>query len=802
MKKFGFWGAASLAALGFSQAAYAQDASATAEPAPQAETGSTGLQDIVVTARRSNESLQSVPVAVTALSGEFLERQNFNDATALPRLAPSLTIEKQPSSLSAATVYIRGIGNQEPSALSEQGVGIYLDGVYLARSAGAVFDLLDLERVEVLRGPQGTLFGRNTIGGALQLVSKKPTDDFHLTAKAGYGNFDEWYVRSRVDTGYIGNSPFKLSISAQHREADGFVNNTLTKGSQDPGAVKADTVAVGLQADLGKLTVNYGFDYDYRTGTPGFFQLVATTPEYASYFSQSASLGGAPFVVSPDRMGTAQQAGFTDRNGNYRYGSKTRVQGHSLTLAYEASDALTIKSITGYRKFFQDTILNLSGNGELKGVALDFTSPTLTSVQSIIPYTGNNAPQKQHQFSQEFQLLGSSGDFSYLGGLYYFKEKASEYNRQALTAVLPVAFLAEAGFGQEFEDAVIAANPGLSLVGMNANPFQAFGGTSESKAAFGQVSWKPSSLDQKLEITVGARYTKDKKTAWLAGDIDPTLRGKTSFDNFSWLLSASYKVTPDVMVYARASTGYRSGGINPRAETINTFKPEKAMSYEAGIKSELFDRRLRLNFAAFLTDYDDLQVSQFAASLSGGATSLIVNAGKVQLKGFEAEATFMPVEGLTFDGSVGYVDTKYKTFMFVDPNDIAAGPVNVADVAKPIYTPKWTARIGGEYVYDLGGPLARLRVDYSYRSSMYFNALNATTPFNENIKSPADDNLRARFSVEEIAVGGGMLEIGVWGDNLTNEKTLTYGIDFGALGFAGATFKKPRSYGIDAKISF
>lgn len=153
MKTFALLGAASISALSLAQSAYAQDASDAA--APQAETASTGLQDIVVTARRSNESLQSVPVAVTALSGEFLERQNFNDATALPRLAPSLTIEKQPSSLSAASVFIRGIGNEEPSALSEQGVGIYLDGVYLARSAGAVFDLLDLERVEVLRGPAG-----------------------------------------------------------------------------------------------------------------------------------------------------------------------------------------------------------------------------------------------------------------------------------------------------------------------------------------------------------------------------------------------------------------------------------------------------------------------------------------------------------------------------------------------------------------------------------------------------------------------------------------------------------------------
>ena len=314
------------------------------------------------------------------------------------------------------------------------------------------------------------------------------------------------------------------------------------------------------------------------------------------------------------------------------------------------------------------------------------------------------------------------------------------------------------------------------------------------------MSWKPSALDQKLELTVGARYTEDKKTAWLGGDITPTLRGKTSSDNFSWLLSAAYKITPDTMVYARVSTGYRSGGINPRAVTINKYKPEKAMSYEAGIKTELFDRHLRLNLSGYLTDYDDMQVNQFAGSESG-ATSIIANAGKAQVRGFEAEFTLLPVTGLIIDGAVGYVDKKYKKFLFADPNEGYA-IIDVADVARQTYSPKWTARIGAEYAQPIGDMTARLRVDYAYRSSLYFNVLDATTPFNQNIKSPADDNLKARFALEDIKVAGGLMEIGVWGDNLTNEKTLIYGIDFGSIGFAGATFKKPRSYGIDAKISF
>jgi iron complex outermembrane receptor protein len=167
----------------FSVSAQAQDQSS----ATAAQEQGANLGDIVVTARRSAETLQDVPVAVTALSGDFIERQNISDPTDVPNFAPNITIEQQPSSLSAATIYIRGIGNNEPSAVSEQGVGVYLDGVYLARAAGAVFDLIDLERIEVLRGPQGTLFGRNTIGGALQLITKKPSNDMHVTAKAGYG---------------------------------------------------------------------------------------------------------------------------------------------------------------------------------------------------------------------------------------------------------------------------------------------------------------------------------------------------------------------------------------------------------------------------------------------------------------------------------------------------------------------------------------------------------------------------------------------------------------------------------------
>jgi len=786
---------AGVASLSIMSAAHAQGAAEGA-----AQTPADGLGDVVVTARRSAETLQNVPVAVTALGSDFIERQNISDPTDVPKFAPNLTIEQQPSSLSAASIFIRGIGNNEPSSVSEQGVGIYLDGVYLARAAGAVFDLIDLDRIEVLRGPQGTLFGRNTIGGALQLVSKKPTNDMGMTAKAGYGRFNDWYVRGRVDTGYIIGNVVKASISAQHRQENGYVNNTLTPSSQDPGALKADSLAVALQGDFGDVTVDYNFDYDNRRGTPSFFQIVAATPLAQNYYSQSPNYGGAPFLVNPVRQGTVQQAGFTDRNGDFRYGSKSRVQGHALTISYANSPELTIKSITGYRKFFQDTILNLSGNGVLRGPVVDFTSPTLVSVQQVTPYSGNNAPQKQWQVSQELQALGKIGDFNYLLGGYYFYEKSSEYNRQALTLVLPVAGLTSIGFPQSVVDGIGFLNPGLSTVGVNANPVQAFGGTSESKAVFGQASWRPSALDQKLEITVGGRYTSDKKTAYLAGDVVPVQRGSKKFNNFSWLASASYEIVDHVMTYARVSTGYRSGGINPRASVINTFDPEKARAYEVGLKSQFLDNRMRLNLAGYVTDYNNLQVQQFAAG-SGGATSLIVNAGKVRLSGFEAELTALPFTGFQIDGSVGYVKTDYKTFLFRDPTTNAL--LDVASSAKPVYTPKWSVHMGAEYAYPIGGDATvRLRGDYSRRTKIYFNALNNTAPFNDQLVSPTQTNVKARLSVENISLGSGKVDIGVWGDNLLNQKRLAYGIDFGSLGFAGATFTKPASYGVDAKIKF
>ena len=750
--------------------AFTVDSSASRSSSPVSSSDTSGslpLQEVVVSSRRTEENLQSVPVAVTVLSGEFLDKLNITDVRAIQQFTPNLAVNEEPSGLTDASIYIRGIGNNENSGLAELGVGIYLDGVYIARPAGSIFDLMDLDRVEVLRGPQGTLFGRNTIGGAIQLIRKTPTDDMHVELKSGYGNYDDWYARAHLDTGLIGASPIKASFSYVHHQRDGSFDNTLTPSNQDPGAIRSDTWALLVRGTFGKLTADYAFDYDRRVGAPLFNQVVAATPDVSKYFGQSAALGGPPFQISMTPLSSGQQEGYEGRTE-----SSANVQGQSLTLNYEVTPALTLKSITAYRRFSQDSIFDLSGNGTLRGVVLDPTT-FQPSIGDTTLYNGSNT-QHQYQISQEFQALGKSGDFSYVGGMYYFYENSTEVAPQALTFVL--------SGGQ---------------AGLNLAPALGDSGDRDSYALFGQTSYIPGGGN--LELTAGLRYTSDYETMTLGGDVNPNLTGHASFTNTSWLLSANYKFTPDLMTYARVSTGYRGGGINARVNFINTFEPEKALAFEAGLKAEMFDRRLRTNLALFYTEYRDQQIQEFLAG-SGGVTSIVANAGRVNYGGIELEIAAKVTEALTLDGSLGYTDQRYETFLYRDPATDQV--INVASEAHLLNTPKFNSHVGAQYVVNFNVGNLETRVDYSYRSTIYYEVLDRLSPFNSYIRSHPDSEVRARIDLSNVQAGTGRLEFGIWGNNLTNQRNVSYGVDFGSLGFATATFEQPRTYGVDVKFNY
>lgn len=741
-----------------------------------------GLEDIVVTARRQSESLQRTPIAVTALNSSALEKMNVQQVDKIAQVAPNLVISQQSSGLSAASINIRGIGQTDPSLGLDTAVGVYLDGVYVARSAGSIFDLVDLERIEVLRGPQGTLFGRNTTGGAIQLISKKPSEDFGITVKGGYGTRDNMFGRIRIDTGNDGKSPITGAFTFYHRQKNGYFDNTLTPDNKDPGSLNVNALSAALHGDFGALQVDYSFDYDHRTGAPGFFQTVGLSADALKYYGNSESLGGAPLQYdSNGRLKSGQQQPGFDNH----YTSKTVSQGHNLTAAYEVSDALTIKSITGYRKLHLFNVLGLSGNGDLKGVVLDPVTfaPADPPIQSVTPYNGYNGPQDQKQFSQELQALASVGEFSFVGGLYYFRENVSEYNAQKLTFILAGGDAA-----------------------LNLAPVAAYSQISKSYAAFGQVSWKPSALEG-FELTGGIRYTKDKKSIFLQNTEngvstvigDP--RGAVQFHNTSFLGSVSYQLTPDILAYAKMSTGYKSGGFNPRAGTLNSFKPEKLTSYEVGLKADLLDHRLRANLAAFYSDYKDLQVPQFASG-SGGATTLLVNAGKATFKGVELELTAVPVRGLTLSGALGYTDPKYKQFLFLNPGTNQT--TDIADKARFPNVAKFNSNLAAEYVFPpMSIGTIEARVSYSYRSHVYFYPNDAVNPFQHLVDSPATNNVDARIALADIALGGRAKgEFAITGENLLNEDQVVYGIDFGGLGFAGKFYSEPRRVGVEFKLTY
>ncbi|MDT0577126.1 TonB-dependent receptor [Croceicoccus sp. F390] len=787
--------------------AWAQDN--TVQPTPPNEQGrdptpvqSGGVEEIIVTARKTAENLQDTPVSITAFSESFLENQNIQQVDKIAQFTPNLVISKQPSSLTSASILIRGIGQIEPSAVAEPGVGMYLDGVYIARTAGAILDLVDLERIEVLRGPQGTLFGRNTIGGAIQLISRRPTDELGVDAKVGYGSFDTWYAKGTLNTGYIAGTPFKATVSYQHRESGGWVDNKLT--DKDPYGLNTDAVWIRVRGDISDaFSMDYSFDWNKREGQSPYFQLVAATPNVATYLGRSESLGGDPLIFSRERLRDGLQEGFTDRKGEFRWDSRVKALGHALTLDYEVGDFLNLKSISAYREFNQDTILGLSGNGNLRGIVFDPSSPTLTSVQRVTTYQGNNAPQDQRQYSQELQATGNIDDFSYILGAYYFDEKASERNQQFLTIITPVADLGNVGFQPEFVGAIQALNPGLDLIGINAFPLSLFGGTAKSTALFGQVSWRPSTLEEKLELTGGLRYTWDKKTLFLDtdGDGTPDVEGRRKFKNLSWLASANYDFTDDLMAYVRAASGYKSGGFNPRAATLNGFDSEKVIAYEAGIKADWFDRRLRTNLSVYRTNYDDLQINQFSSG-SSGSVALVLNAGRARIQGIEFEATAVPVERLTLNASFGYTDPKYKEFLFRDPvTDVV---INVADEARFANVNKWNWTAGAQYAFapfEFGELLAQM--NYSYRSEIIFHPLDRINIFNKEVASPGHGTLSARLTLSDIAVGDRTTaDVSLWGENLADNDSIIYGIDFGGLGFGGAYFAEPRSFGIDVRLHY
>ncbi|HUH36531.1 MAG TPA: TonB-dependent receptor [Spongiibacteraceae bacterium] len=732
------------------------------------------LEEVVVMARKVTESLQDAPLAVTAVSALQMQNRGVLRITELSGVAPSVYFTEQPGHISGYGISIRGISAQDPVLTLDPSVSLYLDGVNLARSSSAgVFSLVNIESIEILRGPQGTLFGRNTTGGAINIITSKPADTFGFDQTFTFGSYDQFLSRTSLESGALLDDHLRMTLAYQYQRRDGYVDNPVRSDSRGPGSLDSSAVFASAEWRFSdNLTARYSFDYNDREGHPAAFQLVAVSPDVGTYLAASPSFGGTALVTSHSRLQ------HVTINGDDRVDATNK--GHALHLDWQVGD-FTLRSISAYRRWDSPSrATDLDGNGVFRGAVLDPVTFAFRGIEPLSLYQAYDRKQHQKQFSQEFQWLGQFEHWSFVTGLYYFDEDVSEFAPSNITVVLP--------------------GGGAALVLNNTTDYE---GTSKSKAAYGQLTWSPPILDRKLEITAGARYTKDEKSLYQndlsfgvpkgARDLDK------DFNDVGGALTFNYHWTDNVSTYALVSSAYKAGGFNPRSNN-DGFDPEDAVSGEIGIKSEWLDRRLRFNGDIYYTKYSDLQVQQFEAG-SGGATSVTVNAGEARYLGIEGELTALISDGLTVQASLGYVDPKYNEFLFLDKatNQI----IDVASEAKFPYMSKTTASLSADWVVTrmFSGEL-RLYASATYVGTQYWSPLERSGPFLEDIKGKPHTLINGRLTLADMPMAAGQVSVALWGKNLTDKEYRASGIDFGAVGFAGVTYGEPRTVGIDFQYQY
>ena len=853
---------AGLAALLAPTFAYAQNTAAVAEE----EQG--GLSEIVVTAEKRGQNLQEVPIAISAIQSEELELRGLTEAKDLSAIAPNVTVSGATTNATASVISIRGIPTPADETQGyDSPIGLYVDGIYLARSSASSFEVADIERVEVLRGPQGTLFGRNTTGGAINFITKLPENEAGVKLRAGYGNYGLWSARAILNTGHFGDSGLKMSFGLLHKQRDGVVDNILQpKDSQDPGGNKTDSFRWATNLESGKLTFTNIFDYTRIKGVPHAQQLAELG---AGVFRPNVTIDGFTFAqVQPANVaGYLASATALEPQCGAPLASVSRRRLDSLCLqsARPSTDklygnmsrfeldlgAVTVRSTTAFRKwknriegsdldglgtirgplFSQATLFN-GMPANLIGFVLPpaqrpfapfiAATPVPTTTQSL--FFAENT-RSQRQVSQELEIVSQTGGaFEWVLGAFYFKEHGFEFNPQSFLFVLDTnqAVFTDASFGP-LGAGFRAANP-ARFRGIPQNTALGYRVSARSTAVYGQGTFRPGGADAPLGITLGLRYTWDKKTVdRFQNGLAPFTGGQVALNQRSAKFSeptghvtVDYRASDDINLYARAARGYRSGGFNLRQSTqldnpatpavnetvaLIPFGAEKIDSYEVGAKTEFFDR-LRLNVAAFYNIYNDQQATIPIPIVGGGSFGTqVVNAGKTIYSGFEAEAKLAITDALTADGSVGYVHKDVKQFPAAD----VTGTVrNIGNVFKPGFSPDYTANAGLTYSAEVGSGGMRLtaRGGWTYVSKQFLFGNPLTAPFKESTSAAPRSLFDAQLKLDRIALGGSELSVMVWGKNLTDKKYVSRSVDFGQLGYAGTIYGEPRTYGITAEIEF
>ncbi|MCC6829175.1 MAG: TonB-dependent receptor [Novosphingobium sp.] len=783
---------ASMAALLLSLAAtaQAQEASGTQPAAeqPQAMTG--GIEEITVTARRREESLQDTPIAISAVSGEGIAARGLDNVTQIGDFTPNVKFNSSvPVSASNATaaIFIRGIGQNDYQLSADPGVGLYLDGVYISRGVGNVLDVLNVERIEVLRGPQGTLFGRNTIGGAVSVVTRKPGDTLAGSLDLTTGSYNRVQIKASIDVPLA--EGVYTSFSGFYHNRDGYVKGVIPAAPDlgdtnqlagrfalrlEPASnVKIDLAVDGTRAREQSapnvaiaLNENAPAAATWNALYSGAAAVCTDLANPARLTNQNCF--NSQWALAPYKHGgtfTTISSVFNSTSRRpYQSGSDLNIWGVSGVLEWNLSDAVTFKTITAYRK-----------------VTGFWTRDSDHSPATIIQ---TNSDWRQHQFSQEFQLGGDAFDkrLNWLVGGYYSSESG---NHKDLVNIVDAVFLS-----------------GAVLKG-------------KSYAVFGQATYE---IVDNLNLTGGIRWTQDQKSfsnanqyvveaGFLTGapfnpdgsglqDGDPLMGplGQTStIKDRAWtpMASLSYRWSRDVLTYLSYSKGFKGGGFTQRVfppfAFIPSFKPETSETYEAGIKTDLLDRRVRLNAAVFLNNYNNLQITVNDPTL--GFAPIIQNAARARIKGVELELQARPTDALRIEAGLGYLDAKYTKV------DIRALNAGVSTDSHLQNAPKWTLSAGASYEFALGdaGKLTP-RVDWSYRSRVYNDAVN--TP------GLVQDGYHLVNASIGYADGSDRWKVNLGVKNLTKEIYLGSGYADSFGGILEGVYGRPREWYLSAGYKF
>jgi iron complex outermembrane recepter protein len=719
-----------------------------------------GLEEVIVTARKVEENLQQTPIAVTVLSGVALEDRQVFNTSVLDQVVPNLQFGNNAplaGNNSSSQVFIRGIGQTDPTSTVDPGVGLYVDDVYIGNAVGGSMALRDIANIQVLRGPQGTLFGRNTIGGAVLITTKEPGEEFGGRVRLEGG------ADSLIDASLALDAPFSESFRSRFavgmRKQDGYVTRPDGTDLGDTDTLSASAKFLWTPGEHARITLAADYTTADENGSPLVFATINEAATFPRVASQDAGCPGVVFPTSgpvpqtndPRCANDLQARGPYSNNGTLPLFSTLDNWGASLRIVYDFTDSLQFKSISAFR--------DIRWTG-----ARDADNTPLPILHTLYDVQGD-------QLSQELQLTYQTDQLLGVLGLYYF-EQTSE------------------------DTATIFLNPPPPGVQRDSDDNDV---DNSSWAAFTQWTYR---FADRFAFTLGGRYTNDEKGAY-PDQFDyatPTVKQvpvqwyRETFTSFTPSASFAVEWTDRAMTYLSYSEGFKGGGWNShfnavltqaQQDALHMFEQEEAQTIEVGAKFDLASDTVRLNLAAFTSDYTDMQIT-YRGPAPAGVAPFITNAGEASIDGAEVELTWAPMQDLLVEGSVGYLDATIDSLANIA---LAVLPPGLQEGNRLPFAPEWQGHLGLAYTAHAGKLAIEPRVDVSYQAETFFDATN--TPEIAQL-----DDVTTVNALVQLRSGESKWKVNLGVNNATDEvypiagnSSLTTG-----SGYAEIAYARPREW--------